>query len=138
MTTVDADPIGPAEPYAFAVEVAESWLDSLPPLGTTAEAWRFEITAAVKPVLESASATAAEVRAVLLAQAERIIAAYGEAGWLLDGAPRFEFDGSLRHARVDALTGVVFEMPAEYGIGLTLRLSLLRAVKVKAPKRPGW
>lgn len=116
MTTVSADPAAIAEPYVHAVELAESQPD------------RIEITAAVKPVLASASATAAEVRAALLAQAERIIAAYSDAGWLLDGAPHFEFGGSLKHARI-AITGAVFELPSEYGIGLTLRLTLVRVVR---------
>lgn len=136
VTTVSDDPIAIAEPYAHVADLAESWPFYRPPRGAGPQPDRIEVTAAVKPVLASASATAAEVRASLLAQAERLIAAYGEAGWLLAGAPHFEFGGSLKHART-TIIGVVYELPAEYGIGLTLRLTLIRTEEAAANKRRG-
>jgi hypothetical protein len=60
------------------------------------------------------------LRAWLLDRAEDMITAFAAEGWVLDDAPRFEFFGSLQHARLQTPTP-----PQEYGIGLRVDLSLV-------------
>lgn len=125
MTSVD-DLAAIAGPYCQGIDISQSW-----PLAAVAlardnpEPDRIEVRAAVKAQTPGMP-PAAEVRAALLAQAEKIIAAYAEAGWVLGHAPEFDFSSRLHHAMF-IMTGEMVRPPAEYFIGLTLKLSLIRA-----------
>lgn len=88
--------------------------------------WDFNISveASIKPPLRG-EVTAAELRAALLVRAEALIAALAAAHWVLEEPPRFEFAGQL-HRGMWTTAMKVFEAPAEYGIGLTLKLQVRR------------
>lgn len=71
----------------------------------------------------SLAGSARVIRAALLARAEEMAEAFAAEGWYAESAPRFDFSGSLDHARRQTSGEVV--PPQEYGIGLKVRLSLL-------------
>jgi hypothetical protein len=65
------------------------------------------------------------MRLHLLGRAHELIAALASAGWVLKDAADMEFRGELK-AAVVTVTGKLFEPPQEYGISLSVSLSLIR------------
>ena len=80
----------------------------------------------------SLAGSARVIRSALLARAEDMAEAFAAEGWYHEGAPRFDFSGSLHHAEVRWPSGVLHKPPQEYGIGLKVRLSLVR-LETEAP-----
>lgn len=94
-------------------------------------AYSAQVSGLVAVLSLSECETANSLRVHLLQRAHDLITALANGGWVLNDAPRFEFDGDMQRPVVRP-GGELDEAPKESGIRLSVDLQVIR-VKAKVP-----
>lgn len=81
----------------------------------------------VQPDHNRADMPANDLRMHLLRRAHDLIAVLAGIGWVLRDEPRFEFTSSVDRPVV-RVSGVLVEPPKEHGIGLSVKVPVVRVV----------